>query len=178
MGATHSGTFGAGAVFAPGDVLDGRYELRSDLGRGATGIVFEARHQFTGRTVALKIVAPASDRAQLWETRARLVREARALAAVNHPGIVDVLDGGILVDGTPYFVMEKLEGRTLEGLLTARTRISAQEMAAIMFQLCDALDLAHRSGVVHRDLKPDNIFVGRERDGRERIKIVDFGTAQ
>jgi serine/threonine protein kinase len=178
MGATHSGTFGAGAVFAPGDVLDGRYELRSDLGRGATGIVFEARHQFTGRTVALKIVAPAADRAQLWETRGRLVREARALAAVHHPGIVEVLDGGVLADGTPYFVMEKLEGRTLEGLLAARRKIAIEDTAAIGLQICDALGTAHKAGVVHRDLKPSNIFVVRERDGVERVKLVDFGTAQ
>jgi eukaryotic-like serine/threonine-protein kinase len=178
MSATHSGTLGAGAAFAPGDVLDGRYELRSDLGRGATGLVFEARHQFTGRIVALKIVAPASDRAQLRETRARLVREARALAAVNHPGIVEVLDGGVLADGTPYFVMEKLEGRTLEGLLAARRKIAIEDAAAIGLQICDALGTAHKAGVVHRDLKPSNVFVVRERDGTERVKLVDFGTAQ
>ena len=165
-------------AFALGDVVDGRYELRSDLSHGSGGVVFEARHQFTGRTVALKIVAPEVSRAQLPEFRARLVREARALAAAHHPGIVgEVLDVGILDDGTPYFVMEKLEGRTLEGLLAARRKIAADESAAMAMQLCDALDVAHKAGIVHRDLKPSNIFVVRERDGVERIKIVDFGTA-
>jgi len=174
-------TAGAGSkviAFAPGDVIDGRYEVRSDLGRGAGGMVFEARHQFTGRTVALKIVAPGADRAQLAETRARLVREARALAAAHHPGIVEVLDGGVLADGTPYFVMEKLEGRSLEGLLAARRKIALEDAAAVGLQICDALGTAHKAGVVHRDLKPSNVFVVRERDGVERIKIVDFGTAQ
>jgi eukaryotic-like serine/threonine-protein kinase len=161
-----------------GDVVEGRYELRRDLGRGAGGVVFEAFHRFTQRTVALKIVAPDVPVAQLTELRARLVREARALATARHPGIVEVLDGGVVEDGTPYFVMEKLDGRTLEGLLAARARLSPEETAAVMFQLCDAMDVAHRSGVVHRDLKPDNIFVVRERDGRERVKVVDFGTAQ
>jgi len=165
-------------TFAPGDVIDGRYEVRSDLGRGAGGMVFEARHQFTGRTVALKIVAPGADRAQLAEIRARLVREARALAAAHHPGIVEVLDGGVLADGTPYFVMEKLEGRSLEGLLAARRKIAIEDAAAVGLQICDALGTAHKAGVVHRDLKPSNVFVVRERDGVERIKIVDFGTAQ
>jgi eukaryotic-like serine/threonine-protein kinase len=165
-------------AFAPGDVIDGRYEVRSDLGHGAGGMVFEARHQFTGRTVALKIVAPGADRAQLAEIRARLVREAQALAAAHHPGIVEVLDGGMLADGTPYFVMEKLEGRSLEGLLAARRKIAIEDAAAVGLQICDALGTAHKAGVVHRDLKPSNVFVVRERDGVERIKIVDFGAAQ
>jgi serine/threonine protein kinase len=164
--------------FALGDVIDNRYDLRSDLGRGAGGVVFDARHRFTGRSVALKIVAPEVPFAQLPEVRARLVREARALAAVRHPSIVEVLDGGVLQDGTPYFAMEKLEGRTLEGLIAARRRIPAEETVALALQLCDALEVAHKAGVVHRDLKPSNIFVVRERDGFERIKIVDFGTAQ
>ncbi len=165
-------------AFVLGDIVDGRYELRSDLGRGAGGVVFEACHRFTGRTVALKIVAPEVSRVQLAEFRARLVREARALAAARHPSIVEVLDGGVLADGTPYFVMEKLEGRTLEGLLAARRKISPADVVALALQLCDALECAHKLGIAHRDLKPANIFVVRERDGFERTKLVDFGTAQ
>jgi serine/threonine protein kinase len=161
-----------------GDRVEGRYELRRDLGRGASGLVFEAQHVFTQRTVALKVVAPDVPTAQRAELRVRLVREARALAASRHPGIVDVLDGGFLEDGTPYLVMEKLEGRTLEGLLAARTKLAAGETAAVMIQICDALDVVHRAGVVHRDLKPDNLFIVRDRDGQERVKVVDFGTAQ
>lgn len=160
-----------------GDVVDGRYELRRDLGRGAGGQVFEAMHRFTQRIVALKVVAPDVPVSLLHELRARLVREARALATARHPGIVEVFDGGILEDGTPYFAMERLEGRTLEGLLAARTRLSAEDTAAVMLQLCEALDAAHRAGVVHRDVKPANILLVRECDGRERVKVVDFGTA-
>jgi serine/threonine-protein kinase len=179
MGSTESAKIaGRPRAFVLGDIVDGRYELRSDLGRGAGGVVFEACHCFTGRTVALKIVAPEVSRVQLAEFRARLVREARALAAARHPSIVEVLDGGVLADGTPYFVMEKLEGRTLEGLLAARRKISPEEVVALALQLCDALECAHKLGIVHRDLKPANVFVVRERDGFERAKLVDFGTAQ
>ncbi len=161
-----------------GDVVDGRYELRRDLGQGAGGIVFEARHRYTHRSVALKVVVPDAPRALLGELRARLLREARALALVRHPGIVEVLDGGILEDGTPFMVMEKLEGRTLEGLLASRGKLGREDTVAMGIQLCEALDCAHRAGVVHRDLKPGNIFIVKDHDGTERIKIMDFGIAQ
>ena len=114
--------------FKVGNIVDQRYELMRDLGRGAAGIVFEARHRFTHRRVALKIVAPDSPRAAQGELRARLVREARALAAARHPSIVDVLDGGIAACGTPYVVLEMLEGgRTLEGILATRGKISVKD---------------------------------------------------
>ncbi len=161
-----------------GDLVDGRYELRRDLGRGASGLVFEALHLFTQRAVALKIVAPDVPVAQRAELRTRLVREARALAMSRHPGVVDVLDGAFLPDGTPYLVMEKLDGRTLEGLLAARTRLTEGEMAVVIAQMCDAIEGAHRAGVIHRDIKPGNVFIVRDRDGREHVKVVDFGTAQ
>jgi serine/threonine protein kinase len=165
-------------TFEVGDVIDRRYELRRDLGRGAAGVVFEARHRFTGRPVALKIVTPDASWSAVSELRARLLREARALAAVRHPGIVDILDGGITDDGTPYIVLEMLEGRTLEGLLAARGKLSKDDTTGIILQLCDALGAAHAAGIVHRDIKPGNIFVVRDRYGYERIKLVDFGIAQ
>ena len=171
-----SGT-GEGRLGA-GDILDGRYQLLRDLGQGAAGIVFEARHLFTGRSVAVKIVVPSAESGDVPALRARLQREGRALASVRHPGVVDVLDGGIAPDGTPYLVMEMLEGRTLEGLLAARTRLSIQNTVAVALQLCDALAAAHRVGIVHRDVKPGNIIVLRDADGHERVKLLDFGIAK
>ncbi len=165
-------------TFEVGDIIDRRYELRRDLGRGAAGVVFEARHRFTGNLVALKIVTPDASWSAVSELRARLLREARALAAVRHPGIVDILDGGIAEDGTPYIVLEMLEGRTLEGLLAARGKLSKDDTTGVILQLCDALGAAHAAGIVHRDIKPGNIFVVRDRYGYERIKLVDFGIAQ
>jgi eukaryotic-like serine/threonine-protein kinase len=162
----------------PGDILDGRYQLLRDLGRGAAGVVFEARHLFTGRFVAIKMVAPGFRAASLSELRARLQREGQALASIQHPGVVDVLDGGVTLDGASYVVMEMLEGRTLEGLLSARTKFSVQNTAAVALQRCDALAAAHQVGIVHRDVKPSNIIVVRDRDGHERLKLVDFGVAK
>jgi serine/threonine-protein kinase len=164
-------------VLKVGDVVGGRYELRSELGRGGAGVVFEAVHQLTERTIAVKVISSDLPSTQVAEQSTRLIREARALASVRHPGIVDVLDGGMLEDGTPFVVLEKLHGRTLEGLLAARGKLSREDAVAIVLQLCDALDSMHRVGVVHRDLKPSNIFVVRDPDGVERIKLLDFGVA-
>ncbi len=162
----------------PGEILDGRYQLMRDLGRGAAGVVFEARHLFTGRFVAVKLVAPGPRPVGLQELRARLQREARALASIRHPGVVEVLDGGITPDGASYIVMEMLEGRTLEGLLASRTRLSVAATVAIALQLCDALAAVHDAGIIHRDVKPSNIIVLRDREGREHVKLLDFGIAK
>jgi serine/threonine-protein kinase len=161
-----------------GDVLDGRYQLLRDLGRGAAGVVFEAKHLFTGRFAAVKVVAAKPGPPSVAELRARLQREGQALASIRHPGVVEVLDGGVTHDGASYLVMEMLEGRTLEGLLAARTRLSVQDAAAVALQLCDALAAVHQAGIVHRDVKPSNIIVMRDTDDHERVKLVDFGVAK
>jgi serine/threonine protein kinase len=161
-----------------GDTIDGRYELLRELGRGGAGAVFEARHVYTRRAVAIKIIREDRERATLNELKTRLLREAQALAAARDPGIVDVLDAGVAANGMPYLVLECLEGRTLEGLLAARERISPIDTAAIGMQLARSLAAAHRAGVVHRDVKPSNVFVMRTADGREHTKLVDFGIAR
>jgi tRNA A-37 threonylcarbamoyl transferase component Bud32 len=163
--------------YTTGDDIDGRYELRRDVGTGGAGRVFEAVHRFTGRTVALKIVMPNAPPAVREELRARLMREARALAHSRHPNIVEVLDGGVLKDGAPFLVMEMLEGRTLEGLLAARGRLAVEDTLGLALQLCDGLEAAHAAGVVHRDVKPSNILVVHDHAKREVIKLVDFGIA-
>lgn len=163
--------------FDVGDVLDGRYQLLRDIGRGAAGKVFEARHLFTGRFVAVKVVR-LGGAASTTELRSRLQREGQALAAIQHPGVVNILDGGITPDGSPYIVMEMLEGRTLEGLLVSRGRIPTSDTVGVALQLCDALDAAHAAGVVHRDVKPSNVIVMRTKAGQEQVKLVDFGIAR
>lgn len=161
-----------------GDILDGRYEVMRELGRGAAGAVYEARHLFTGRFVAVKLLLPHHHPLDAEELRARLQREARALASIRHPGIVDVLDGGVAMDGSPYVVMEMLNGRTLEGLIAARGTVSTSNTIGVAVQLCDALHAVHLAGVVHRDVKPTNIIVTRDNTGSENIKLVDFGIAR
>jgi len=174
--AMKSGT--SSGEYTTGYVVDGRYELTRSLGKTTGAVVFEARHRFTERRVAIKLVPSEGDSARVAELRARLVREVKALSSVRHAGVLDVLDGGVLGDGTPYVVTENLDGRTLEGVLAKRGKLSCEDTVALTLQLTDALEAAHDAGVVHRDIRPRNILVTRDRRGRERVKIVDFGTAQ
>jgi serine/threonine protein kinase len=158
-----------------GETVDTRYELRRLIAHGGMGLVFEAAHKFTRRAVALKLL-PDDLRAQK-EARGRLLREAHALTAVRHPGFVEALDAGVCATHGPYVVLEMLEGRTLDGILTARRRLSIADTVQIGRQVCDALAHAHARGVVHRDLKPSNIFVARNEIGDEMVKLIDLGVA-
>lgn len=160
-----------------GETIGGRYELRRDLGCTARGLFFEATHRFTKRAVAVKVLPPDVRSGRGGELSARMMREARALSAIRHPGVVEVLDAAVLEDGTPYLVFEMLEGRTLEGLLATRGQLSPAVTAALAIQVCEALAVIHAAGVVHRNLKPGNIFVIPDAAGRDRVKLVDFGVA-
>ncbi len=158
-----------------GAIIDRRYLLKREIARGGAGAVFEAEHVYTKRSVALKLLVP--EQRSVAEHRARLLREALALSATRHPGVVAALDAGETDDGTPYLVLELLEGRSLEGILAVRRRIAAPEVAWVGAALCDALGAAHRQGIIHRDIKPSNVFVARDEQGREVIKLFDFGVA-
>ncbi|MEJ7730021.1 MAG: serine/threonine-protein kinase [Polyangiaceae bacterium] len=155
-----------------GTTIDHRYMLRREIAHGAMGRVFEARHLFTGRSVAIKLLHPGSSE----PLRERLLREIRVLGAVRHPNIVEVLDAGTIA-GEPYLAMEMLEGRTLDGILTARRTLSVADTVHIGRQVCEALAFAHVCGFAHRDIKPSNVFVARTAYGEEVVKIVDFGIA-
>jgi serine/threonine protein kinase len=159
-----------------GTTVDRRYLLKREIARGGAGAVFEAEHIYTKRSVALKLLVPE----QRWapEPRARLLREALALSAARHPGVVAALDAGETEDGTPYLVLELLEGRSLEGILAVRRRIGAAEAAWVGAGVCDALAAAHRRGIIHRDIKPSNVFVARDEQGSEVVKVFDFGVAR
>jgi serine/threonine protein kinase len=158
-----------------GAIVDTRYELRRLVAHGGMGLVFEAHHRFTRRMVALKLL-PESLRPQR-EARGRLLREAHALTTVRHPGFVEVLDAGVCADNGPYVVLEMLEGRTLDGILAARRRLSIADAVQVGRQVCDAVGHAHSRGVVHRDLKPSNIFIARTETRQEVIKLIDLGVA-
>ena len=158
-----------------GETVDTRYELRRLIARGGMGLVFEAHHKFTRRAVAVKLLA--DEQRDQKETRRRLLREAHALTAVRHPGFVEVLDAGVCGDHGPYVVLEMLEGRTLDGILAARQRLSVADTVQIGRRVCSAIAHAHSHGVVHRDLKPSNIFVARNEIGEENVKLIDLGVA-
>ncbi|MCL2448488.1 MAG: serine/threonine-protein kinase [Polyangiaceae bacterium] len=158
-----------------GAIVDTRYELRRLIAHGGMGLVFEAHHRFTRRTVVIKLL-PEANRPNK-EARGRLLREAHALAAVRHTGMVEVLDAGVCAENGPYLVLEMLEGRTLDGILAARQHLSIADTVQIGRQICDAMAYAHARGVIHRDLKPSNVFVARTEVGVEAIKLIDLGVA-
>jgi serine/threonine-protein kinase len=159
-----------------GSLIDRRYRVRREIARGAVGVVYECEHGYTGRPVAVKILVPEQRRTE--DSQIRLLYEAQALNRVRHPGILDVLDAGVDEAIGPFLVTELLSGRTLEGLLTARRRLGNDETRAIGLRLCDALAFAHSRGVLHRDIKPGNVFIARSENGREFIKLFDFGIAR
>ena len=149
----------------------GPYEILGPLGVGGMGEVYRARDTRLGREVALKLLSPAlsADPAR----RARFEQEARAVAALNHPGIVAVHDIGSSGDGVPYMVSELVDGVTLRQALSPGP-MTARKAVELGAEIADALAAAHSRGITHRDLKPDNIMVTR--DGR--AKVLDFGLAK
>jgi eukaryotic-like serine/threonine-protein kinase len=159
--------------FEVGTTIDRRYVLKREIARGGVGIIFEAEHLFTKRSVALKLVTHSNE----LEARQRLLREAHALTIARNAGVVAVLDAGQTEDGNPYMALELLEGRSLAGILATKQRIGVAETVSLGIKLCDALAFVHARGVVHRDIKPDNIFVARDETGHEVVKLVDFGIA-
>jgi serine/threonine-protein kinase len=158
-----------------GETIDTRYELRRLIARGGMGLVFEAHHRFTRRSVAVKLLLD-EHRAKK-EARRRLLREAHALTAVRHPGFVEVLDAGVCPTFGPYVVLEMLDGRTLDGILAARRRLSLADTVNVGRRVCATLAHAHAHGVIHRDLKPSNIFLARNEIGEETVKLIDLGVA-
>lgn len=159
---------------APGTLIDGRYELRRILGRGGAAVVFAAEHVRVRRWVAIKIPLLHPDLREL--LCARLRRETAALAHVRHPAIVDVVDAGEWDDELPYLAMELLEGRSLSSLIAARGRLHPEAVVKIGCELASGLAAAHAGGVVHRDVKPDNVLITRS--PAEQVHLCDFGIAQ
>jgi serine/threonine protein kinase len=145
-------------------------EILECLGRGGMGVVYKARQKSLNRLVALKLLAP--ERAHDPQFADRFEKEARALAALNHPNIVTIHDHG-QSGGFYYLLMEYVDGVTLRQLLL-KERMAAREALAIVPQICDALQYAHDAGIVHRDIKPENILLDR----RGRVKVADFGLAK
>ncbi|MEM9876017.1 MAG: protein kinase [Myxococcota bacterium] len=155
----------------------GRYVVEEPLGGGAMGVVYAGRHETLGRPVALK-VAREGHHAQAEQLRARLLREARAASAIRHPNVVTVHDVLTTDSGQPVIVMDRLEGRTLRRRLAVEGPLAPTAAVRLMSQVLGALEASHDAGVVHRDLKPDNVFLVGGRDGREDVRLVDFGIAK
>ncbi|HET7505009.1 MAG TPA: protein kinase [Kofleriaceae bacterium] len=152
----------------------GSYRLLELLGKGGMGHVYRAEHVKLGREVALKLLR--RDYASRRDAVARFFQEARTVNRVRHHNIVDVTDFVELDDGTTYIIMELLTGESLGAW--ARGVIDLPRALAVLVQICDGLGAAHEVGVVHRDLKPDNVIVVPTPDGAELVKLLDFGVAK
>ena len=157
-------------MFEPGTAL-GHYEVLSPLGKGGMGEVYRAKDQKLGREVAIKVLPDAFGHDPI--RVARFKQEARAAAALNHPNICAIHEVGDH-EGQPFIVMELLRGQTLEARLSSQGRLECDEVLELSTQLADALDAAHTAGIVHRDVKPANIFI----TDRGQAKILDFGLAK
>src|SRR3954471_13197757 len=164
------------APLVPGQVLENKYRISKMLGGGAMGIVYEGYHLLLQKSVAIKVLRP--ELARMEELRDRFEAEARAAAAIGHPNIVTVTDMGETPTGALYFVMDRLRGETLGERLEKQGKLDVASAARIMLEVLSGLEAAHELRLVHRDLKPDNIFLARPPGSREIAKILDFGIAK
>jgi serine/threonine-protein kinase len=158
-----------------GATIAGQYVLEERIGEGGMAVVYRARHKLVDRPCAIKVMnhAFASDES----TRERFRREAKSAQSLAHPNVIEIFDQGDTDDGTPFIVMELLEGCTLS-VLVDRGPMDLLRAIPLMVQIARGMARAHDLGVVHRDLKPDNIFICRRADGYDLVKILDFGIAR
>jgi len=155
-----------------GKLVDGRYEVESVLGEGGMGTVYCVRHRALEKRFALKVMR--ADLALEGELAARFIQEAKAAAAIGHPNIVQITDFGQLPNRAPYFVMELLDGTPLSKLIRKGGPLPAGQAVRVLQQAASALGAAHAVGVIHRDLKPDNVHITKN----DVVKILDFGVAK
>jgi serine/threonine protein kinase len=168
--------FSALAEVLEGKVLDDRYRLEEQIGRGGFGAVFRATDLTDGSSVAVKVFRPQSGNDST-DAIARFRQEAESGAQVNHKNAVAVLGTGVSSDGILYLVMQLLEGRSLKAELGRLGKLPPPRAVGIAVQMLDALAEAHRRGIIHRDIKPENVFLHHEGND-EIVKVVDFGVAK
>ena len=159
-----------------GTLAAGRYRILKLLGEGGMGQVYLAEHVAIEKRVALKILR--AELAGKGEIVTRFQQEAISASRIKHPNVLDVFDFGQLENGRFFLAMEFLEGNDLADELSKRRILGVESGIRIALQMCRALAAAHEKGVVHRDMKPENVFLQRTGDGEEIVKIVDFGIAQ
>jgi serine/threonine protein kinase len=160
----------------------GNYIVRHKLGEGGMGSVYFAEHPSIGKRVALKVLHP--DFASDPEIVSRFFNEAKAVNDIQHPNIIDIIDFGTIAPATPadhplvYFIMEYIEGVSLTDLIKREAPLSPDRAVTIALQIADALAASHRNGVIHRDLKPDNVMLVSRGRQRDFVKLLDFGIAK
>jgi serine/threonine-protein kinase len=159
-----------------GRTIAGKYRVEALLGKGGMGLVLLARHVRLDEHVAIKVLLPAMLEVQ--GMTSRFLREAKAASKIKSPHVARVTDVDVLPDGTPYMIMEYLDGMSLAALRRQRGRLEIGEAVGHVIEACDAIAEAHSLGIVHRDLKPANLFIAKGRDGTEATKVLDFGISK
>ena len=158
-----------------GQVLDGRYRIERMLGEGGMGIVYKGVHTTLGKALAIKVLRPEVSKNE--EILQRFRQEAQSASQIGNPHIIDISDFGTLPDGSTYFVMEFLTGKSLTAAL-CETKFSSARTIHVIKQLAGALGAAHEIGIVHRDLKPDNVQLIERGGQKDFVKVLDFGIAK
>ncbi|RMH20026.1 MAG: response regulator [Acidobacteria bacterium] len=166
---------GSVRTIRPGVILDRKYRLEEKLGSGNFGQVYRAHHLSLDQPVAVKLLHTALEDPA--PALARFQREGRSAFRLRHPNAVTVLDFAVTGEGLAYLVMELLEGHSLDRELKREGRLSPERCAAVLLPVCEVLDQAHALGIIHRDVKPANIFLHRTHGG-EVVKVLDFGIAK
>lgn len=160
----------------PGETIAGKYQIERVLGTGGVGMVVSARHLTLGQVFAIKFLLPnaAHDENDV----RRFMREAQTAVQLKNEHVAQVIDIGALDDGSPYIVLEYLEGQDLGATLRMSGPLPTEEAVGYLLQVCEAVAEAHSIGMVHRDLKPSNFFLTFRRDGSPLVKVLDFGIAK
>ena len=162
---------------SPGTIVDGRYRVESRLGQGGFATVYRAEHLQLGRAAALKVLEPVAPHHNE-RFRARFNTEARIAANLDHPHVVRIFDFGFLPDDRPYMAMELLEGDDLMEVLARSGAMEPQRAKQLFEGVLDALREGHERGIVHKDLKPSNLFLVKEGTADERLVVLDYGIAR
>ncbi|MDZ4837787.1 MAG: protein kinase [Candidatus Melainabacteria bacterium] len=159
-----------------GSVLTDRYTILSLIGTGGNGAVYKAKHRYTAKTVAVKVLH--SDLSQSTELVNRFRQEAIAIANLDHPNLVSVIDFGMTTDGTTFMVMDYLEGKSLVTKIREDGPMDYRKAVPIFMEVCKGVERAHEAGIVHRDLKPGNVHVCSQEQKGGLVKVLDFGLAK
>jgi len=162
-------------TYLAGDVIADRYRLVRKLGQGGMGVVWVAHSLVLGVDIALKLIRASAAGPGL---SSRMAREAQAAARLAHPALVRVFDFGWTTRGDPFLVMELAQGETLATMLGREGRVPAIRAVQLLLPLADGIRCAHEKGIVHRDIKPDNVFIAADPLGRLQPKLLDFGIAK